>query len=317
MFRWLKNKILDKKILDQATLDQIEEDLILADIGVDLTFNIIEKLKKNNFNKECDIVGVKKIIKEEIIENLKHINKQLDLSRNKNIPNVLIISGANGSGKTTTIGKISYLLNALKKKSMLIPSDTFRAAAKEQLNLWGKKLNVSVFESETVDPASVAYQGVLMAKALAHILYQSCGFRSGFFNWSNECLKIEKFDVVLVDTSGRLSNNTNLMLELAKIENTVKKVIDEKNHTLEHIIVLDGTVSQASIYQLEGFLKYVKFTGIIITKLDGISKGGIVLYLMQKFKIPVYFIGIGEKQEDLQVFNLENYLDNILFKDNF
>ena len=292
MFRWLKNKILDKKILDQATLDQIEEDLILADIGVDLTFNIIEKLKKNNFNKECDIVGVKKIIKEEIIENLKHINKQLDLSGNKNTPNVLIISGANGSGKTTTIGKISYLLNALKKKSMLIPSDTFRAAAKEQLNLWGKKLNVSVFESETVDPASVAYQGVLMAKN-------------------------EKFDVVMVDTSGRLSNNTNLMLELAKIENTVKKVIDEKNHTLEHIIVLDGTVSQASIYQLEGFLKYVKVTGIIITKLDGISKGGIVLYLMQKFKIPVYFIGIGEKQEDLQVFNLENYLDNILFKDNF
>jgi fused signal recognition particle receptor len=292
MFRWLKNKILDKKILDQATLDQIEEDLILADIGVDLTFNIIETLKKNNFNKECDIVGVKKIIKEEIIENLKHINKQLDLSRNKNTPNVLIISGANGSGKTTTIGKISYLLNALKKKSMLIPSDTFRAAAKEQLNLWGKKLNVSVFESETVDPASVAYQGVLMAKN-------------------------EKFDVVMVDTSGRLSNNTNLMLELAKIENTVKKVIDEKNHTLEHIIVLDGTVSQASIYQLEGFLKYVKVTGIIITKLDGISKGGIVLYLMQKFKIPVYFIGIGEKQEDLQVFNLENYLDNILFKDNF
>ena len=175
---------------------------------------------------------------------------------------------------------------------MLIPSDTFRAAAKEQLNLWGKKLNVSVFESETVDPASVAYQGVLMAKN-------------------------EKFDVVMVDTSGRLSNNTNLMLELAKIENTVKKVIDEKNHTLEHIIVLDGTVSQASIYQLEGFLKYVKVTGIIITKLDGISKGGIVLYLMQKFKIPVYFIGIGEKQEDLQVFNLENYLDNILFKDNF
>lgn len=292
MFRWLKNKILDKKILDQATLDQIEEDLILADIGVDLTFNIIETLKKNNFNKECDIVGVKKIIKEEIIENLKHINKQLDLSGNKNTPNVLIISGANGSGKTTTIGKISYLLNALKKKSMLIPSDTFRAAAKEQLNLWGKKLNVSVFESETVDPASVAYQGVLMAKN-------------------------EKFDVVMVDTSGRLSNNTNLMLELAKIENTVKKVIDEKNHTLEHIIVLDGTVSQASIYQLEGFLKYVKVTGIIITKLDGISKGGIVLYLMQKFKIPVYFIGIGEKQEDLQVFNLENYLDNILFKDNF
>ena len=292
MFRWLKNKILDKKILDQATLDQIEEDLILADIGVDLTFNIIETLKKNNFNKECDIVGVKKIIKEEIIENLKNINKQLDLSGNKNTPNVLIISGANGSGKTTTIGKISYLLNALKKKSMLIPSDTFRAAAKEQLNLWGKKLNVSVFESETVDPASVAYQGVLMAKN-------------------------EKFDVVMVDTSGRLSNNTNLMLELAKIENTVKKVIDEKNHTLEHIIVLDGTVSQASIYQLEGFLKYVKVTGIIITKLDGISKGGIVLYLMQKFKIPVYFIGIGEKQEDLQVFNLENYLDNILFKDNF
>jgi|694.fasta_scaffold117474_3 fused signal recognition particle receptor len=292
MFRWLKNKILDKKILDQATLDQIEEDLILADIGVDLTFNIVETLKKNNFNKECDIVGVKKIIKEEIIENLKNINKQLDLKGNKNIPNVLIISGANGSGKTTTIGKISYLLNALKKKSMLIPSDTFRAAAKEQLNLWGKKLNVSVFESETVDPASVAYQGVLMAKN-------------------------EKFDVVMVDTSGRLSNNTNLMLELAKIENTVKKVIDEKNHTLEHIIVLDGTVSQASIYQLEGFLKYVKVTGIIITKLDGISKGGIVLYLMQKFKIPVYFIGIGEKQEDLQVFNLENYLDNILFKDNF
>jgi fused signal recognition particle receptor len=292
MFRWLKNKILDKKILDQATLDQIEEDLILADIGVDLTFNIVETLKKNNFNKECDIVGVKKIIKEEIIENLKNINKQLDLSGNKNTPNVLIISGANGSGKTTTIGKISYLLNALKKKSMLIPSDTFRAAAKEQLNLWGKKLNVSVFESETVDPASVAYQGVLMAKN-------------------------EKFDVVMVDTSGRLSNNTNLMLELAKIENTVKKVIDEKNHTLEHIIVLDGTVSQASIYQLEGFLKYVKVTGIIITKLDGISKGGIVLYLMQKFKIPVYFIGIGEKQEDLQVFNLENYLDNILFKDNF
>jgi len=292
MFRWLKNKILDKKILDQATLDQIEEDLILADIGVDLTFNIVETLKKNNFNKECDIVGVKKIIKEEIIENLKNINKQLDLSGNKNNPNVLIISGANGSGKTTTIGKISYLLNALKKKSMLIPSDTFRAAAKEQLNLWGKKLNVSVFESETVDPASVAYQGVLMAKN-------------------------EKFDVVMVDTSGRLSNNTNLMLELAKIENTVKKVIDEKNHTLEHIIVLDGTVSQASIYQLDGFLKYVKITGIIITKLDGISKGGIVLYLMQKFKIPVYFIGIGEKQEDLQVFNLENYLDNILFKDNF
>ena len=292
MFRWLKNKILDKKILDQATLDQIEEDLILADIGVDLTFNIVETLKKNNFNKECDIVGVKKIIKEEIIENLNNINKQLDLSGNKNIPNVLIISGANGSGKTTTIGKISYLLNALKKKSMLIPSDTFRAAAKEQLNLWGKKLNVSVFESETVDPASVAYQGVLMAKN-------------------------EKFDVVMVDTSGRLSNNTNLMLELAKIENTVKKVIDEKNHTLEHIIVLDGTVSQASIYQLDGFLKYVKITGIIITKLDGISKGGIVLYLMQKFKIPVYFIGIGEKQEDLQVFNLENYLDNILFKDNF
>jgi fused signal recognition particle receptor len=292
MFRWLKNKILDKKILDQATLDQIEEDLILADIGVELTSNIIEKLKKNNFNKECDIVGVKKIIKEEIIENLKNINKQLDLKGNKNTPNVLIISGANGSGKTTTIGKISYLLKSLNKKSMLIPSDTFRAAAKEQLNLWGKKLNVSVFESETVDPASVAYQGVLLAKN-------------------------EKFDVVMVDTSGRLSNNTNLMLELAKIENTVKKVIDEKNHTLEHIIVLDGTVSQASIYQLEGFLKYVKITGIIITKLDGISKGGIVLYLMQKFKIPVYFIGIGEKQEDLQVFNLENYLYNILFKDNF
>ena len=276
-------EIIIKKEIDDKTLDQIEEYLIRSDVGVlaaeDIKKIISEKKidPKKNINDEVNL-----ILKEYIISIMQPLENQ-EFFKKKDKLNAILISGVNGVGKTTTIGKISKMLKNNGNKIMLAASDTFRAAAIEQLENWANKVGVEITKStQGSDPASVAYKAI------------------------DEALK-NNFDQVLIDTAGRLQNKKNLMEEYKKIANVTKKIDIEAPHDV--ILILDATSGQNVLNQVEEFNKIIPITGIIMTKLDGTAKGGILLAVAKKYKLPIIALGLGEKEDDLQIFEAEKFAD--------
>ena len=276
-------EIIIKKEIDDKTLDQIEEYLIRSDVGVlaaeDIKKIISEKKidPKKNINDEVNL-----ILKEYIISIMQPLENQKFFEKKDKL-NAILISGVNGVGKTTTIGKISKILRNNGNKIMLAASDTFRAAAIEQLENWANKVGVEITKSsQGSDPASVAYKAI------------------------DEALK-NNFDQVLIDTAGRLQNKKNLMEEYKKIANVTKKIDIEAPHDV--ILILDATSGQNVLNQVEEFNKIIPITGIIMTKLDGTAKGGILLAVAKKYKLPIIALGLGEKEDDLQIFEAEKFAD--------
>ena len=277
-----------KKVNDEY-FEELEEILIMADIGVNTVINFIDKLKKR-VKKEniTDSEDLKDIIVDEMF--IIYINNQIVVNKinySSEYPTVILFVGVNGVGKTTTIGKIAYKLKQEGKKVLLVAGDTFRAGAVEQLKEWGTRTECPVVYKENTDPASVVYDGAKKAVD-------------------------EDYDVVLVDTAGRLQNKTNLMEELAKINRVIKKIIPKGPS--ETLLVLDATTGQNGISQAKSFKEITNVTGIVLTKLDGTAKGGIVLAIKDSVDIPVKFVGLGEQKEDLKVFDIEKYIYG-LFKD--
>jgi len=268
-----------KQILKKQSkneIEDIEEFLIENNFGVKFTENFIEEVK----NKR--VKNIEEYLKEKIISVLSEKENSLNL---KNKPSVFLFVGTNGSGKTTSIAKIAYILKKQGKTVMLVAGDTFRAAASEQLTKWAEKLNVPIVkQGEGSDPASVVYDG--LSSALS-----------------------KNIDVVLIDSAGRVETKKNLMNELSKIERVIEKRIGRKPD--EVLLVLDAYTGQNGLAQIETFSNAVKITGIVLTKVDGSSAGGIVVPIVEKYGIPIKFLGSGEELEDMEIFDTNKYL-NIL-----
>ena len=275
--------IVVKKEIDDKTLDRIEEYLIQSDVGVIAASEIKEIITDSKIDPNKDIAEeIRTILKDYIISLMKPLENNNFFNKKEKI-SATLISGVNGVGKTTTIGKISKILKANGNKVMLAASDTFRAAAIEQLENWANKVEVEITKSsQGADPASVAFKAV--EEAIAN-----------------------NFDQVLIDTAGRLQNKKNLMEKKKKIANVTKKIDPEAPHDV--ILVLDATSGQNVINQVEEFNKIIPITGLIMTKLDGTAKGGILLAVAKKFKLPIIALGLGEKEDDLQIFEAEKFAD--------
>ena len=270
--------------IDENLLDELEEKLIIADVGMETTEKIIEnlrvKIKKENIK---DAEEVKNALKEEMNKIFEDNNAELELSKT---PAVILMVGVNGAGKTTSIGKIANKLRNEGKKVIIAAGDTFRAAATEQLEVWANRAACQIVKGEEgVDPASVIFDAIKTAKQ-------------------------ENADVLICDTAGRLQNKKNLMEELEKI----KRVIDRElpNSSKEILLVLDASIGQNAISQVKSFKETTGITGLIITKLDGTAKGGVVLGIVQENKIPIKFIGVGEKIDDMEIFNSKEFVDAIV-----
>ncbi len=275
--------------IDEEYFDELEEIFIMADIGVNTVMKIIDRLK-DRVRKEniTDTKMLQEIIVDEMF--VIYVNNDIIVNKinySKEGPTVILFVGVNGAGKTTTIGKIAYKLQNEGKKVLLVAGDTFRAGATEQLNEWAKRNNTDIVYKENADPVSVMYDGALKAKE-------------------------EGYDVLLIDTAGRLQNKVNLMKELEKINRVIGKLIPGAPH--ETLLVVDATTGQNGISQAKSFQEITNITGIVLTKLDGTAKGGIVLAIKESTGIPVKFVGLGEKKEDLRVFDIEKYIYG-LFKD--
>lgn len=270
-------------IIDEEYYEELEDILISADIGVntvmEFTKKIRERVKKENITSATDL---KEIIVDEMfiiyVQNEIIVNK---IQYAKEGPTVLLFVGVNGVGKTTSIGKIAYKLRQEGKKVLLIAGDTFRAGAIEQLEEWSKITGADIVKKEGADPASVVYDGLEKAKN-------------------------ENYDVVLIDTAGRLQNKVNLMNELSKINKVIENNVSGAPH--ETLLVIDATTGQNGISQAKSFKEITNITGIILTKLDGTARGGIVLAIKEMVGIPVKYIGLGEKKEDLKIFDIEKYI---------
>ena len=275
--------IIVKKEINDVTLTQIEEYLIQSDVGITAASEIKEIIAQEKIDPNKDtLTQVNMILKNYITSLMKPLENKLFFEK-KNKLNAILVSGVNGVGKTTTIGKIGKILKANGNKVILAACDTFRAAAIEQLENWANKIDVKIIKSEQgADPASVAYKAV------------------------EEALK-NNFNQVLIDTAGRLQNKRNLMEEYKKIANVTKKIDPEAPHDV--LLVLDATSGQNILNQVEEFNKIIPITGLIMTKLDGTAKGGILLALAQKYKIPIIALGLGEKEDDLQIFNAEEFAE--------
>jgi fused signal recognition particle receptor len=281
------NDLIFKKKIDENMLNELEDFLIQSDVGVESAKELREKFANTKVNlKTVEKDEIFKIFSNYVSEILKPLEKNLE-NINKNKPSVILIAGVNGVGKTTTIGKLGKILGQNNKKIVLGAADTFRAAAVSQLEVWAKRINADIIKSdEGADPASVAY------KALDHA-------------------KKNNFDYLLIDTAGRLQNKKNLMDEFKKITKVLKKIDSNAPH--ETFLILDATTGQSAISQVEEFKKISPITGIIMTKLDGTAKGGILLAIGKKFKLPIIALGMGEKEDDLQTFNSE-YFSNALMQ---
>ena len=275
--------IVVKKEIDDKTLNRIEEYLIQSDVGVVAASEIKEIITDSKIDPNKDIAEeIRTILKDYIISLMKPLENNNFFNKKEKI-SATLISGVNGVGKTTTIGKISKILKANGNKVMLAASDTFRAAAIEQLENWANKVDVEITKSsQGADPASVAFKAI--EEAIAN-----------------------NFDQVLIDTAGRLQNKKNLMEEYKKIANVTKKMDPEAPHDV--ILVLDATSGQNVINQVEEFNKIIPITGLIMTKLDGTAKGGILLAVAKKFKLPIIALGLGEKEDDLQIFEAEKFAE--------
>ncbi len=276
----ISNLIFKKKI-NQNMLDELEDFLIQSDVGTEVAQELKIKLSETRIDpKKENKNEILKIFTDYIFNVLKPLEKNL-VQLNLNKPCVILIAGVNGVGKTTTIGKMGKLLMQKNKKVLFGAADTFRAAAVSQLEIWGQKINAPIIKSEEgADPASVAYKALKYAKK-------------------------ENFDYLLIDTAGRLQNKKNLMDEFKKIINVLKKIETEAPH--EIFLILDATTGQSAINQVEEFQKISKISGIIMTKLDGTAKGGILLAVGKKFKLPIVALGMGEKEDDLQLFNAQHF----------
>lgn len=278
----LKNIIIKTEI-DDKTLDQIEEYLIQSDVGLEAAEEIKTIISQEKIDpKKNTIEEVNLILKDYIIGLMKPLENESFFDKKDKL-NAVLVSGVNGVGKTTTIGKIGKILKSNGNKVMFSACDTFRAAAIEQLENWAKKIDVQITKStQGSDPASVAYKAV------------------------EDAMK-SNFNHVLIDTAGRLQNKKNLMEEYKKIANVTKKIDRDAPHDV--ILVLDATSGQNVINQVEEFNKVIPITALIMTKLDGTAKGGILLALAKKYKLPIIALGLGEKEDDLQIFNAEKFAE--------
>ena len=276
-------EIIVKKEIDDETLNKIEEFLISSDVGIDAASeikSIIAEKKVDPKNETVDEINL--ILKNYILELMTPLERK-DFFENKEKLNITLVSGVNGVGKTTTIGKIGKIFKDNGSEVLFSACDTFRAAAIEQLEVWSNKVGAPIVKSDPgSDPASVAYKSIEYAK--------------------NNNIKR-----VLIDTAGRLQNKKNLMDEFKKIANVIKKTDETAPHDV--VLVLDATSGQNIINQLEEFNKIIKITGLIMTKLDGTAKGGVLIAISKKYKVPILGLGLGEKEDDLQIFNAEQFAD--------
>lgn len=285
IFNSITETITGKAVIDEMSLDRIEEILLSADIGYDTTEKIIESVKRN-LKSEKDRSGenIIQIVKDELITVLsvpKSNGKINAIAK----PYIILIVGINGVGKTTTIGKLANNYKKIGKKVIVGAADTFRAAANEQLEIWSQRAGVDIIRSSKgTDPSSVVFDTV--KKAID-----------------------ENYDVVLIDTAGRLHNKSNLMNELDKIRRVIKKLLSEAPH--ETLLILDGNTGQNALLQAEEFSKVTDVTGLVITKLDGTAKGGVVFQIAAKQNVPVRFIGVGEGIDDLLEFDSEAFVEAI------
>lgn len=289
VFSKLARAITGKSTIDNDVLDNLEEALITSDVGVTTTLRIIEKIQERIArDKYVGTEELNRVLKEEICKLLAENDTDTGISFESTLPEtpyVIMVVGVNGVGKTTTIGKLAYQFKKAGKKVYLGAADTFRAAAVEQLEIWGKRVDVPVIKQKMgADPASVAFDTLSSAKA-------------------------NNADVVIIDTAGRLHNKVGLMNELTKIKNVMKKVLPNAPH--EVMLVLDGSTGQNAFEQAKQFTKATQVTSLAITKLDGTAKGGVVLGVSDQFKIPVKYIGLGEGMEHLQVFDRNEFVDSL------
>lgn len=280
--------ISGKAVIDDKTLEEIEEILITSDIGYETSVQIIDnvriKLRSTSDRSNTNLISAVKSELQNILNSTPKSNSDEELIKNK--PYVILIVGVNGAGKTTTIGKLAHNFKQAGLKVIVGAADTFRAAANEQLDVWAQRADVKIVSGQQgSDPAAVAYSTINQA------IEGSC-------------------DVVLIDTAGRLHNKSNLMDELGKINRVINKKLQYAPN--EILLVLDGTTGQNAIKQAEEFGKVVKLTGIVLTKIDGTSKGGIIFHITNKLKIPVKYIGVGEKIDDLQNFDPELFVNTLM-----
>src|SRR4030095_6530766 len=283
--------IAGKSVVDEEVLDDLEEALVSADVGIETTVAIIERIEKRVAKDKYVNTGeLNELLQNEIENVLVSASEDSNYSFNSALPNkpfVILVVGVNGVGKTTTIGKLAYNFKAAGKSVLLGAADTFRAAAVDQLTIWSERVGVPIVKQPMgSDPAAVAFDTV------------QSGVSKGV-------------DVILIDTAGRLHNKAHLMEELGKIKRVVQKVIPEAPH--EVLLVLDGSTGQNAVEQAKQFTAATDVSAIAITKLDGTAKGGVVLAIANQFKIPVKFIGVGEKMSDLLVFDKHEFVDS-LFK---
>ena len=281
--------IAGKSSVDTEVLDSLEEALVSADVGIDTTVKIIGRIEERvKRDKYLNTTELNKLLQEEIEELLVDANQAVypdfaDPAGKK--PYVMLVVGVNGVGKTTTIGKLAYNFKKAGKSVMLGAADTFRAAAVDQLSIWGDRVGVPVVKQGMgADPGAVAFDTVQSGVA-------------------------KDIDIVIVDTAGRLHNKAHLMEELSKIKRVIKKVIPDAPH--EVLLVLDGSTGQNALEQARQFTAATEVTSLAITKLDGTAKGGVVLAIANQFRIPVRFIGVGEKMEDLLIFNKHEFVDSL------
>ena len=276
--------LFTKRKLDRALLDELEEALIAADLGPTTASRLTQALAKDRFDKEITEQEVREIFATEIAAILKPVAQPLTLSARK--PHVVLVVGVNGSGKTTTIGKLAQSYKKAGKKVMLAAGDTFRAAAVEQLKIWGERAGVPVVARETgSDAAGLAYDALAKARE-------------------------DGADLLLIDTAGRLQNKTELMAELQKILRVIRKLDPEAPHDI--LLVLDATTGQNAHSQVEIFKTMCEVTGLIVTKLDGSAKGGVLVALAEKFKLPVHAVGVGESAEDLRPFDADAFARGLM-----
>jgi fused signal recognition particle receptor len=270
--------------IDDDLYEELESALLVSDAGVEATHFLLDALKRKvKDEKLTEAAQVKTALRELLIELLTPLQRPLELGRHQ--PMVMMITGVNGAGKTTTIGKLAKHMQAHHQSVLLAAGDTFRAAAREQLTVWGQRNNVTVISQESGDPAAVAFDAIQSGKA-------------------------RNMDVVMVDTAGRLPTQLHLMEELKKIKRVVSKAMDSAPH--EVLLIIDGNTGQNALTQVKAFDDALGLTGLVVTKLDGTAKGGILAAIARTRPLPVYFIGVGESIEDLQPFNATEFADALL-----
>lgn len=292
IFSKLKKAVAGKSTIDDEVLDNLEEVFITSDVGVDTTLKILDRIQARvAHDKYTSTSELNDLLCDEITHLLAdndNANREDFTVDNDKKPYVIMVVGVNGVGKTTTIGKLAYQFTQAGNKVVLGAADTYRAAADEQLEIWGERVGVQVIKHKMgTDPASVAYDTVASAKA-------------------------QNADVVIIDTAGRLHNNVGLMNQLTKIKNTMKKVLPEAPN--EVLLVLDGSTGQNAFEQAKQFVAATEVNALAITKLDGTAKGGVVIGISDQFHIPVKYIGLGEKMQDLQIFRKEEFVKSLFGK---